>query len=123
MNSWIVLLAQDQPAGAPPTGPMWPMFLGLLVIFLVMMVLPQRKEQKRRQAMLAAIKKHDRILLNCGLYGTVVSLDEQSVTVKVDDSSNVRMRFTRAAIAGVVAGDAADAKAAVEASNTNAPRS
>ncbi len=120
-----VLLAQDPAGGAPAQQPpsMWPLLLGIVVIFLVMMYFPQKKEQKRRAAMMNALKKHDRILLNCGLYGTIAALDEQTVTIKVDDSSNVRMRFTRSAIAGLVSGDTDEAKAATESANAAAPRS
>lgn len=125
MSFPIFFLLQDSSGAASPAGPsMLPWFIGIAAIFIFMMVIPQRKEQKKRIAMLQGVKKHDRVLMNCGLYGSVVAVDEQTITLKVDDSTNTRMKFSRSAIAGIVTADgekvvAEDAKA----SGSAAPRS
>jgi len=70
------------------------------VLFFVLLILPERKKQKQRQAMLNAIKKGDRVMTTGGLFGTVVSLSEEVVVLQVADA--VRLRFTRQAVQSVV---------------------
>ena len=68
----------------------------------------RKKEQQKRKQMLEAIKKGDKVTSIGGIIGTVVDVRDDEVTVKVDESGNVRMRFARWAIRGV--GDAAKAE-------------
>jgi len=70
------------------------------VLFFVLLILPERKKQKQRQAMLGALKKGDRVMTTAGMFGTVVSLSEEVVVLQVADG--VRMRFTRQAVQSVV---------------------
>jgi len=105
-----------QPADAPggPNGQGQPggegLFGGqlmiLILIFLVVMMgmtwFSQRKEKKRRQQMLDNLGKNDRVVTIGGVIGTVTDIKDNEVTLKVDESSNTRMKFSRNAIQGVV---------------------
>ncbi len=64
----------------------------------------RRKEQHRHREMLSALKKGDKVTSIGGIIGTVVEVKDKDVVVKVDESSNVRMKFLRSAIRSV--GDA-----------------
>jgi preprotein translocase subunit YajC len=75
-------------------------FLIVGVLFFVLLILPERKKQKQRAAMLAAIKKGDRVMTSSGMFGTVASLSEEVVVLQVADG--VRLRFTRSAVQTVV---------------------
>lgn len=99
-----VLLFQEgssAPPSAPFGGQLW-WFVGIFLIFYFLMIRPQMKEQKKRREMLAAIKKNDKVVTSGGLLGIVVALDDQEVTLRIDDANNVKARFTRSAIAAVV---------------------
>lgn len=74
--------------------------LTLFAIFYFLVFRPQRKEQKRRMEMLSQVKKGDKVLTHAGIIGTLVNMKDDEVTVEVDD--NVRIRFSRAAIAQVL---------------------
>ena len=76
--------------------------LGMILIFYFLMIRPQMKENKRRKAMLSAVKKHDRVCTNGGMFGVVVSVTDTEVVLKVDDSSNTRIKFSRSAIATIL---------------------
>ena len=80
---------------------------GFLLLFL-WMSRGKKKEQRRRKAMLDGIKKGDKVTTIGGVVGTVMDVKADEVTVKVDESANVRMKFTRWAVRGV--GDAAKAE-------------
>jgi len=78
------------------------MLLGLMVFMIVMSSMGQRKEKKKREAMLGALAKHDRIQTAGGMIGTVVEIRDQEVVVKVDESTNTKIRFARSAVQQVL---------------------
>lgn len=88
----------------------WFLFVLLGGVFLLWfwMGRGRKKEQRKRREMLAALKKGDKVTSIGGVIGTVVDLREDEVTVKVDESANVRMKFARWAIRGI--GDEAKAE-------------
>ena len=77
------------------------LMLGMLAIFWFVAIWPERKAKKKKQAMLAALKKNDKILLTSGMYATVAAINEDELTVRFDDG-NTRVRVLRSAIAQVV---------------------
>lgn len=78
--------------------------LSLVMVFVVMyfMILrPQSKRQKERDAMLKNVKKGDQILTTGGIYGTVLAQKgEDRIVVRIAD--NVRVEMSRAAVSGIV---------------------
>jgi preprotein translocase subunit YajC len=82
-----------------------PMLLMLAVLYFILWR-PQRKKQhdekKRHEEMLANLKKNDHVLVSGGIYGVVVSVGPESVTVKIDEKNDVRIRFAREAVLRVV---------------------
>ena len=75
-------------AGAAPQQPSgFVAFLPWIAIFAVMyfiMIRPQQKREKERQAMISELKKGDRVLLMSGMYGRVVKTGETVFTVEVE---------------------------------------
>ena len=92
--------------GAPPPNPfggnMLLIFGGIFFFIILWSILGQRKEKKKREAMLDAIGKHDRVQTIGGVIGSVVELKSDTVVLKVDESSNTRMTFSRSAIQQVL---------------------
>lgn len=84
-----------------------PMFV-LILIMAVMwffVLRGKRNQDKQRKDMLSQLKKGDRIQTIGGIIGTVVEAREDSVLVKVDESNNTKIRFSRAAIHRVLPED------------------
>src|SRR5438132_9625167 len=75
-------------------------FAAIFAIFYFLLIRPQQKQKKDREAMLSAVKKGDRVVTTGGLHGTVVGLNEQTVTLKVADS--VKLDFDRTALGRIV---------------------
>ena len=107
LTSWV-LLAQE-PANAPSPIFMFLPLAAILVLLYFMVLRPQRREQAERQTILASLKKNDHVLLNCGIFGVVTNVrpDSDEVTIRVDESSNTKLRITRGAIARVILDDSA----------------
>lgn len=78
-------------------------FILIIVVFWFILWGSQRKEKKKRAQMLEALAKNDKVVTIGGVIGTVVEVKENEVVLKVDESSNTRMRFSRSAIQGIVA--------------------
>ena len=77
--------------------------LSLLLMFGLMyfiMIRPQRKKEKQTKAMLDALKKGDRICTIGGIYGTIVSIKDDTVTLAVG-SEKTEMVMARWAIRSV----------------------
>ncbi len=65
-----------------------PLFLfGMLaIVWIVIIVLPMRKEKKRKAAMMANLKKGDRLLFQNGLIGKLVTDKGQSLVAESNGS-------------------------------------
>lgn len=72
-----------------------------VVLLYVFMFSGQRKKDKQRKALLAALKKGDRVQMIGGELGTIMEVRDDEVVVKVDESSNTRIRYARNAVAAV----------------------
>ena len=75
----------------------------MVIVYWMLLGSPARREKKNRTDMLAAIKKSDRVMTVGGIVGSVVSVNESEVTLKVDESANVKITFLRSAIQRVLA--------------------
>ncbi|HVO56946.1 MAG TPA: preprotein translocase subunit YajC [Dongiaceae bacterium] len=81
------------------------MMVIVMGIFYVMLILPQQRQRKKTQAMLAALKNGDKVITTSGIYGTVNGLDGETVILKIADQ--VKIRVLRSAIATVEAPESA----------------
>ena len=84
----------------------------MVVLFGIMyflMLRPQKKEQKRLQAMLNDMEVGDSIVTTGGFYGVVIDMTEEDVTVEFGNNKNCRIPMRKQAIAEVEkAGSAAE---------------
>jgi preprotein translocase subunit YajC len=97
--------------GAPPT---LVSFLPLALVFAVfyfLLIRPQQQKAKEHRGVLANLMKNDQIITSGGLYGRVLALADDVVTVEI--APNVKVQISRPQIATVVtAGKPADRSAA-----------
>jgi preprotein translocase subunit YajC len=95
------LFAQD--AGGSPWG-MLPVFAIIGIMFYVMLLRPQRREQQQRQAMIEALKKSDRVVTVGGIYGVVTNVRKEldQVYLNVDEKNNTVIRVTMGSISRVL---------------------
>ena len=90
-------------AGGAPGGQMVTMLLtfGLIIlIFYFLVIRPQGKKQKETKAMLAALRKGDRVATAGGIRGLVTAVKEQTVTIKVD--ANTKIEFNKSAVSSIL---------------------
>ena len=77
----------------------------LVMMFLAMIIfsfMGQRRDRKKREAMISAVKKHDKVQTVGGLIGSVVEVKTDTIVLKVDESANTRITFARSSIQQVL---------------------
>jgi len=106
LRLWIRFLPSlaAEAQGGPPPSPLATFLPIILIIFVFyfLLIRPQRKYQKERQAMINAIKKHDQILTRGGIYGTVVDVRPERQELVVEIAKNTRVRIARNAVEAVI---------------------
>ncbi|MBN2369036.1 MAG: preprotein translocase subunit YajC [Vicinamibacteria bacterium] len=96
----MILLALANPPASQPPGSQFsyvPLLLMIVAIFYFIVILPTRK-QKQQESMLNALKPGEKIIINPGIFATVVGVDKDSVVVRVDDHTKIRV--LKSAVAG-----------------------
>ena len=89
-------------AGGSPLSMLLP-FVLIFAVFYFIVIMPAKKQQKKKDAMIAGLKKGDRIVTNGGIHGTVATVEDSSLLVKV--AENTKIRISKSAVAGLVGND------------------
>lgn len=94
------LLAQAAPAGQPGGGPNFMIMMGLMLVMMYFVLIrPQRKKQKEQEALQKALAPGDEVVTIGGAHGTITSLKEKTVIVRVAEG---KIEFDRSAVSGKV---------------------
>ena len=91
------LLLQQQPSPVLQFAPY--LLIGLVFYFLLFR--PMQKEKKKTQEMVAALKSGDTVITTGGITGTVVTVDSDTIVLRVKPD-NVKLQFARSAVTQVV---------------------
>jgi preprotein translocase subunit YajC len=75
----------------------------IVAIFYFLLIMPQRREQKRHREMLAALKRGDQVVTAGGLVGEILNLNEELVQLK---SGDAKVTIERARIARLMSAPA-----------------
>lgn len=72
----------------------------IFAVFYFLLIMPQQRKQKKWQAMLSELKTGDRVVTSGGLRGTIMSLKDDSLTLRVPPD-NLKLEVTRASVVSV----------------------
>lgn len=75
-------------------------FALLFVVFYFLLIRPQSKRAKEHRQMVEALGKGDEVVTNGGLLGKITAVDENFITLKVND--NVEVKVQRSAVASLM---------------------
>ena len=79
----------------------------LIPVLYFLMIRPQQKRQKQWQEMLSAIKTGDRVTTAGGIRGTILSIKDDVIIIRVAPD-NLKMEVVKSAIASVTTTDGAE---------------
>jgi preprotein translocase subunit YajC len=103
MCTSLLFSAQQGGAGQVPKGNMLTSllpFVLVFVIFYLLIILPQRKKQKKHYDRVANLRAGDRIITTGGIFGTVMGVQPDRIELKV--SANVKIDITKSAVGAVL---------------------
>ena len=63
----------------------------IVVVFWFFLIRPQQKRQKEHQKMISELGKGDRIVTTGGLFGTIIKIGEDRMTVEIADKVRVQI--------------------------------
>ena len=107
INLFVAPLTADP---GTTTGSSWITFLplvALVVAFYFFVIRPQQKQEKKKRSMLGALKTGDLINTVGGIYGRIVEMADDVVTIEVG-SEKTRLVVARWAVANVDNGEKSD---------------
>lgn len=87
----------DQPN---PLVSFFPLILMIGVMYLLL-IRPQQKRHKDLQKLVGGLKKGDRIITSGGMIGTITSIQNDYVVIKVGDNDNTKMEVLKSAVSGL----------------------
>ena len=96
-----------QPAGATPTAPgpgnnMIFLFMLPLVALVLLSMWMNRKEKRKREALMSSVGKNDQVLTVGGVIGTVTEIYDDRIVLRVDDNTKTKISFARSSIQQVL---------------------
>ena len=103
-----VAWAQAGGGAAPPTLVSFLPLALVFVVFYFLLIRPQQQKAKEHKLMLTNLKKNDQIITSGGLYGRVLTLADDVVTVEI--APNVKVLISRPQISTVVTASKSDDK-------------
>jgi preprotein translocase subunit YajC len=95
-GGWALWLQSSGGMGLLGLAPL----LFIFAIFYFLLILPQQRRQKKWQAMLGELKTGDKIVTSGGLKGTIISLKDDALTLRVPPD-NLKLEITRASVVSV----------------------
>jgi len=81
-------------------------FILIFVIFYLLIIMPQRKKQKKHMEMVESLKSGDQIITSAGIYGTVMGVQKDRIEVKI--AANVKIDITKSAVGVILSGGEPD---------------
>jgi len=117
MDVFLPLLAQfaqTTPPSSPQSTPGQPganffllpaIFVGFLIFMMVMSRGQKKREEQKKRNLLDNLSKNDRVLTIGGIIGTVTSVRDNEVVLKVDETTNAKMVFLKRAVQQVIRDD------------------
>lgn len=77
--------------------------VAIVMVFYLIMIRPDQKKRKEKEAALASLKVNDHVVTIGGIAGTVVNISAEAkfVTIRVDDKTGTKIKVLRSAISQV----------------------
>ena len=79
-------------------GQLTPLII-MLGIFYFLLIAPMRRRQKQQEQMIAGLKPGDHVVTSGGIYGTIVGVKDDRLTVRIADQ--VKIEISKSSVAGL----------------------
>jgi preprotein translocase subunit YajC len=91
-------------AGSPSGGEAHPfsslILMGLIFsIFYFILILPMKSKQRKLEDLLKALKAGDKVIINPGILGTIVGVEDNAFQVRIDEKTKIKV--LKSAVSGL----------------------
>ncbi len=104
MNLASILLASGASGAQSAAGSITVMIAwvaGCVLIMYLLMVKPQKKQQRELESMLSSLEVGDSVLTTGGFYGVIIDISDEVVIVEFGNNKNCRIPMKKGAIVEV----------------------
>ena len=96
MSNFMMIFLMPQPQEGGSAVPSFVFLLMIIMVFYFFMIRPQMKKQKDLNSYRENLNKGDKIITTGGMYGKVLDIKDQTVTMEIAD--NVRIKIDKNAV-------------------------
>ena len=64
----------------------------IFIIFYFLLIRPQKKQQKEHAKMISELAKNDDVVTSGGIFGTIVNIQDDVITLRVDDNTRIKVQ-------------------------------
>ena len=95
----LLALGGPTPGGEPPAFASLTLMALIFGIFYFVLIMPMKGKQKKLDELIKALKSGDKVIINPGIFATIVAVEEDAFHVRVDEKTKIKVLKT--AVAGL----------------------
>jgi len=95
----LFAIAGPSSGGEPPAFASLTMMALIFGIFYFVLIMPMKGKQKKLEDLVKSLKSGDKVIVNPGIFATIVAVEEDAFHVRVDEKTKIKVLKT--AIAGL----------------------
>ena len=96
--SMLLALAPPPNGEGNPFGSL--ILMGLIfAIFYFVLIMPMRTKQRKLEQIVHGLKSGDKVIINPGIFGTIVGVEDDAFLVRVDEKT--RIKVLKSAVSGL----------------------
>jgi preprotein translocase subunit YajC len=99
MDPALLLALAGSPQGEPPAFASLVLMAMIFGIFYFVLILPMKSKQKKLEEMVKQLKSGDKVIINPGIFGTIVGVEDEAFQVRVDDKTKIKV--LKSAVSGL----------------------
>ena len=79
-------------------------FIMMFGVLYLLIIRPQQKQKKEHQRMLESLKVNDKVIMNSGIIGKIVTIkdDKNIIVLRVDETNNTKIEFQKGNVAALL---------------------
>ena len=100
MDPRILLALPGAPSGAEQNPLSSVVLMGVIFsIFYFVLIQPMRTKQRKLEELVKGLKAGDKVIINPGIFGTIVGIEDEAFQVRIDDKT--RIKVLKSAVSGL----------------------
>jgi len=95
----LIATSGPTPGGEPPAFASLVMMSLIFGIFYFVLILPMKSKQRKLDELVKSLKSGDKVIVNPGIFATVVAVEDDALTVRIDEKTKIKV--LKSAVAGL----------------------